>query len=133
MRSKIIVFVILFFLNAVCVSAQTPALPDTPAGKLIAEYLQAFNSGDERIWREFITTHLAKSALQNASIEERMKRYRDIQSDVGSFELRRVVESGQTSAQILALTKSGHEVVISFELEAQAPYGLLGGRVERNG
>ncbi len=132
MRPKTIVFIILYLLSAVFISAQSPSLPDTPAGKLIAEYLQAFNSGDERIWREFITTHIAKSALQNASIEERMKRYRDIQSDVGSFELRRIIDSGQTSAQILALTKSGHEVVISFELEPQAPYGLLGVRVERN-
>ncbi|MEO7969810.1 MAG: serine hydrolase domain-containing protein [bacterium] len=132
MRPKTIVFIILYLLSAVFISAQSPSLPDTPAGKLIAEYLQAFNSGDERIWREFITTHIAKSAQQNASIEERMKRYRDIQSDVGSFELRRLIEGGQTSAQILALTKSGHEVTISFELEPQPPYGLLGVRVERN-
>lgn len=132
MRPKTIVLIVLYFLGAVFISAQSPALPDTPAGKLIAEYLQAFNSGDERIWREFITTHIAKSALQNVSIEERMKRYREIQSALGSIEFRRVIESGQASAQILALTKSGQEVVISFELETQPPYGLLGVRVERN-
>lgn len=132
MRPKTIVFIILYFLSAVFISAQSPALPDTPAGKLIAEYLQAFNSGDERIWREFLTTHIAKSALQNVSIEERMKRYREIQSALGSLEFRRVIESGQASAQILALTKPGQEVVISFELEPQPPYGLLAVRVERN-
>ena len=132
MRPRAIVFIILYFLGAVFVSAQSSALPDTPAGKLIAEYLKAFNSGDERIWREFITTHVAKSALAQVPIEERVKRYREIQSAVGSLEFRRVIESGQTSAQILALTKSGNEVQVTFELEPQSPYGLLGVRIERN-
>lgn len=132
MRPRTLILVILYSLSAVLISAQSPALPDTPAGKLITEYLKAFNSGDERIWREFLNTHVAKSALATVPIEERMKRYREIRANVGSFEFRRVMESGQTSAQILALTKDGAEVEMTFELEPQPPYGLLGVRVMRN-
>jgi CubicO group peptidase (beta-lactamase class C family) len=132
MRLKPILFIILFSLSAVFIAAQAPKLPDTPAGKLIADYLKAFNSGDERLWREFLTTHATKSALEKVPIEDRMKRYREILSDVGSFEFRRVIESGQTSAQILALTKRGEEVQMTFELEAQPPFGLIGVRVMRN-
>lgn len=132
MRTKTIAFISLYLLGAVLVAAQSPTLPDTPAGKLVADYLQAFNSGDENVWREFINTHVAKSALEKVSIEQRMKRYQEIRSDLGGFELRRVVEAGQTNIQILALTKRGEEVQVSFELEPQSPYGLLSVRIERN-
>lgn len=130
MRLKTIVFIILYSVGAVLITAQSPTLPETPAGKLVAAYLKAFNSGDEGVWREFITTHVAKSALAKVSIEERMKRYREIRSDLGGFELRRVIEAGMSSAQILATTKRGEEVQVSFELEPQPPHGLLGVRVE---
>lgn len=132
MRPRTLLLVILFLVSAVLISAQSPALPDTPAGKLIAEYFKAFNSGDERVWREFLNTHVAKSALATVPIEERMKRYREIRASVGSFEFRRVIESGQTSAQILARTKDGAEVEMTFDLEPQPPYGLVGVRVMRN-
>lgn len=132
MRLKAILFLVFFSLSAVLIAAQAPTLPDTPAGKLIADYLKAFNSGDERLWREFLATHAAKSALEKVPIEDRMKRYREIITDVGSFEFRRVIESGQTSAQILARTKRGEEVQMTFELEPQPPFGLIGVRVMRN-
>lgn len=132
MRLKTIASIILYAVSAVFVCAQSTVLPNTPAGKLVAAYLQAFNSGDEAVWREFITAHVAKSALEKGSIEERMKRYREIRSDLGSLELRRVVASGQGSVQILAVTKRGEEVQVSFELEPQPPFGLLGVRVELN-
>lgn len=132
MRVKTIAFILLYLLGAVLVSAQSPTLPNTPAGKLVAEYLKAFNSGDEHVWREFITTHIAKSALEKVSIEERMKRYQEIRSAIGGFELRRVIEAGESSMQILALTTRGEEVEVSFELEPQSPHGLLGVRIERN-
>jgi CubicO group peptidase (beta-lactamase class C family) len=132
MRRKIIVLIICYSLSAIFSVAQSPALPDTPAGKLVADYLKAFNSGDEQVWREFLTTHVAKSALEKVSLEERVKRYQEIRTALGGFELRRVVEVGQTSAQIMALTKRGEEVQLSFDLEPQPPYGLLGVRVERN-
>jgi CubicO group peptidase (beta-lactamase class C family) len=132
MRMKMLVFIFLYLLGVVLVVAQSPSLPDTPAGKLVSDYLKAFNSGDELIWREFINTHVAKSALAQVSIEQRMKRYQEIRTALGGFELRRVVEAGQTSIQILALTKRGEEVQVSFELETQSPYGLLSVRIERN-
>jgi len=132
MRLKTIVLIVLYSLSAVFIAAQAPTLPDTPAGKLIADYLKAFNSGDERLWREFLTTHAARSALEKVPIEERMKRYREILSDVGGFEFRRVIENGKTSAQILALTKRGDEVQMTFELEPQPPFALIGVRVMRN-
>lgn len=132
MRMKTTVVIFLYLVGTVLVAAQSPALPDTPAGNLVADYLKAFNTGDERVWREFINTHVAKSALEKVSIEDRMKRYQEIRGALGGFELRRVLEAGQTSIRILALTKRGEEVQVSFELEPQPSYGLLGIRIERN-
>ncbi len=132
MRVKTVGLIFIYLFGAVFISAQSPTLPDTPAGKLVTEYLKAFNSGDENVWREFITTHIAKSALEKVSIAERLKRYQEIRSALGGFEFRRVIGTGQSSIQILALTKRGEEVQVSFELEPQIPYGLLSVRVERN-
>jgi CubicO group peptidase (beta-lactamase class C family) len=132
MRLKTIALVVLYAVCAGFIAAQSNPLPDTPAGKLAADYFKAFNSGDEGVWREFITTHVAKSALEKVSVEERIKRYQEVRAALGGFEVRRVTAAGQSSIQVLALTKRGEEVQVSFELEPQAPFGLLGVRVERN-
>ena len=49
-------FAPLLFAAALCVPAQTPAIPDTPAGHVLQAWLDAFNSGD----RDRIQAYLAK-------------------------------------------------------------------------
>jgi len=38
--------VVAFLMNAATVCAQSPAIPQTPAGRLMGEWIEAFNSGD---------------------------------------------------------------------------------------
>jgi len=43
-------------------TAVVAKMPDTPAGRVAAAYLRAFNSGDEKAMREFFLNHLSKSS-----------------------------------------------------------------------
>lgn len=106
-------------------------LPDTAAGRLVAAYIKAFNTGDEKVYREFVIEHIAKSALQQVPTEERLKRYREIYSAFGGYEVRRVLDAGQNSIKVVAKTKKAGTVELIFELETEPPHGLLSLRVER--
>lgn len=113
-------------------TAQTAAakLPDTPAGKLVAAYLKAFNSGDDKVMADYFAKHLAKSALEKVPVEDRVKRYRGMYDDLQGLEFQRVLEAESSKIQIVAKTKGGGMVKLSFELESQPPYGQLGLRIE---
>jgi hypothetical protein len=52
MRAACLTFVLA--LGAVGVSAQAPALPETIAGRVLGEFLEAFNSGDRERIQEFV-------------------------------------------------------------------------------
>ncbi|MGH7454178.1 MAG: hypothetical protein ACRENG_22685, partial [bacterium] len=58
--------------------AQEAKLPDTPAGKHVATYIKAFNSGDAAVMREFQNNNLAAAALQRRTDAERQQMYQQI-------------------------------------------------------
>jgi CubicO group peptidase (beta-lactamase class C family) len=120
------------FIPEVAPQTETGKLPETPAGRLVAAYLKAFNSGNEQVYREFITNYFAKSALGQVPMEERLRRFREIQSRLGGYELQRLLKEETGSIQVLAKTKQGELVELIFELEPQPPHGLLGLRIEQH-
>ena len=47
-------------------SPKAANMPDTPAGKQLAAWLEAYNSGDKQMQRKFIASHYAAAALKKA-------------------------------------------------------------------
>jgi len=105
------------------------SLPETPAGRNVAAYIQAFNAGDAAM-REFFAGHIAKGALQKTPVEARMERYKQMHDRLGSLELQKLVESRSDFVSVVARTENGPIVRLEFQFEPTEPFGLLGIRVE---
>ncbi len=109
---------------------QSTVLPDTPQGRLVADYVKAFNSGDEKAMGEFITSNVAASALQQRPLDKRLEVYREMRGNIGTLDVRRVVSAKDNEVVVLARTKEGEWRELSFMLEPTPPHKLMGIRVQ---
>jgi D-alanyl-D-alanine carboxypeptidase len=113
--------------------AQVPestGLPDTPQGRLVADYTKAFNSGDEKAMREFFANNVAASALEQRPIEARLEVYREMRGNMGAIDLRRVVSARDNEVIVLVQTKEREWRELTFILEPTPPHKLMGIRVQ---
>jgi CubicO group peptidase (beta-lactamase class C family) len=119
---------LLFFIVAVAflAAAQEARLPDTPAGKRVAAYIRAFNSGDAAVMREFQNSNLTAAALQRRSDAEHQQMYQQIYGNFGGLELKRVIEATNDAITVLFFTKTQMWATLSFEFEAQPPHKITG-------
>jgi D-alanyl-D-alanine carboxypeptidase len=109
---------------------QSTVLPDTPQGRLVADYTKAFNSGDEKAMREFFANNVAASALQQRPIEARLEVYREMRGNMGTIDLRRVVSARDNEVVVLVRTKENEWRELTFILEPSPPHKLMGIRVQ---
>lgn len=111
MRSKTILF--LLFLSMGC--AAQVQLPETPAGKQCAAWLQAFNRGDRDAYRSFLEQNFpsrAKNLDQDVGFREM----------TGGFELRKVEESTPTKLVALVQERNSDQFArLTLEVQAAAP------------
>ena len=117
--------VLLFLFVAFAAVAQTQ-LPVTPAGKRVADYVQAFNSGDATRMLEFQKSNMAAAALQRRTDAERQQMYKQIYAELGALEVRRVVEAKADAITILFFSKNNLWAKYSFSFEAAPPHKLTG-------
>jgi len=117
--------ILLFLFAAFTVVAQTQ-LPDTPAGKRVADYVQAFNSGDAARMLEFQKSNMAAATLQRRSDAERQQMYKQIYADLGALELRRVVEARADAITVLFFSKNKLWAKFNFSFETTPPHKLTG-------
>jgi D-alanyl-D-alanine carboxypeptidase len=130
MRHRLIVIFAVAVLAVAGLTQETGAiLPDTPAGRSVAAYIQAFNAG-EAAMKEFFAGHVAKEALLKTPVEARLDRYRQMRDRMGAIELQKVVESRDAFVSLVARTTNGPTVRMDFEFEPVKPFGLLGIRIE---
>lgn len=128
--SKAVCTVLLVAGSLIAQSPKPAQLPDSAAGRRVAAYIAAFNSGNEQTMRDFITNNVAPTALQQRPIEARLDVYRQMHGNMGGLEVRRVLEAQDSAVKILALTKQNEWFEIGFQFESAPPYKLLGIRVE---
>ncbi|HEX6624723.1 MAG TPA: hypothetical protein VF064_13505, partial [Pyrinomonadaceae bacterium] len=66
-------------------------LPETEAGRRVAAYFKAFNSGEEASMRAFFEANVSPELLQKRPVEKRLEVYRQMREEFGGLEARRVV------------------------------------------
>jgi retinol-binding protein 3 len=108
-----------------------PAPPDTPAGRCVAAYLEAYETADAARLEDFEHRYRARSAARERTIEDRVGRTRRIRDDLGRLDLRRVVSVGPAEIAVLVRSeRTGMPWLLSFEFESQAPYRLVSVRAQ---
>lgn len=108
-------------------SAQTPKIPDTPAGKRLAGWLTTINSGKPENVRKFVEVNYDANALKEISLHERAARHLDILDQTRGLELRRVEKVTETEAVVLLQTKLSEEWrQVALQVAEREPHGILG-------
>jgi CubicO group peptidase (beta-lactamase class C family) len=102
--------------------------PDTSAGRLVAAYIEAFNSEDAGALRAFLEANFSSTALAQRPAEQRMKSLQQIKGDAGTLEPARIVEAREDALTIIARGAKGPWLEISFAFEKDAPGKMLGAR-----
>lgn len=106
-----------------------PKLPDTPAGRDVAAFLKAFNSG-EAAMRAYYTDNVPADALKQRPLDARLDAYRQMHTNLGSLELRGVISADDTSVKILTRGTTGEWREMTFLFTGGAQQQLQGIRVE---
>ncbi|HPM38182.1 MAG TPA: serine hydrolase domain-containing protein [candidate division Zixibacteria bacterium] len=76
--------------------AAPTALPDTPAGRCLAEFVSALNSSDSAQWIAFLAQHPPADANDSATVQERrFGLMRTVHGDFGGLDPVKVLESSE--------------------------------------
>lgn len=119
---------VVIFAAQIAAQSQTPAtLPDTPAGRAVARYVEAFNTGDEQKMRAFFLEHVAAQSLARRPVEARLEVYRQMREQMGGLEVHSVTEATDARVATLMRTKRGEWFKFAFTFEGGK---LLGFSVE---
>jgi hypothetical protein len=110
-------------------------LPDTPQGKHVKAYIEAFNSGDEAKFLKAQEELMTAEALARRPAADRAKMFKRMRGDFDKLEVKRAAATAQQIRAVMA-DKDGNEAIFSFDFEAKAPYKIKGigidiGNVER--
>lgn len=120
------------FLLAAGAAAQGPAakIPDTPVGRRAAEYVSAFNGGDEKAMIAFWTAYFTPESLRQRPVEARLQVYRRMRKEMKTIAFSAVEESTPTAIALRMMAGSGGLFQFRFEAEADPPHRLTGMRIE---
>ncbi len=105
---------------------QGPIIPDTPAGRQLAGFLEAFNTGDTNLMRRFIAGHFDKNSLAKQSAEEQAKGVVPAYALTRGLTLRGITRS--TDYEISALVQSKLTESwwgLTIPVSAEPPHGII--------
>src|SRR4030042_2107509 len=100
---RIFILCILILIFVVSTDAQqSPKIPETPSGKILTYLLDAFNSGDEEQWKNFIRDHWKE---KEGMFERRLEFFKQVYSDAGGVDLYRIEDYEDYSISALLQAK----------------------------
>ena len=105
-------------------------LPDTPQGKRIAAYLQAFNSGDEKTYLAMQDAQMTPEVLKRRTFEERVQMFKRLRGDFGTMKVTKVLKASATEIHLAIPNKEGIEATFIFSFSAEKPFLSSGIGVE---
>ena len=100
-------------------------LPDTPQGKRVKAYIDAFNTGDEQKFLKAQDAIMAADVLAKRPPAERARMFARLRGDFGTFTVKRAVGTAD-QIRVVMPDREGNEAIFSFQFEANAPYRITG-------
>ena len=110
-------------------------VPDTPQGRHVKAFIQAFNAGDEQAFLKTQESVMTSETLAKRPATDRAKMFNRMKGDFGTLTVTRVAATPDRIRMVVP-DKDGNEAIFSFEFESKAPYkiksiGVDIGNVER--
>ena len=102
------------------------ALPDTPQGKHVRAYMDAFNSGDEKKYLAMLEEHFDPATMKDRPVEERRTMFARLKGDFGTFKVSKVTKASADAISLLIPNQEGIEATFNFRFAAAAPYKING-------
>jgi D-alanyl-D-alanine carboxypeptidase len=121
---------VFFLIEVQTVKCQSIKLPDTPQGKIVTEYVIAFNSGNDETMKEFYISHLSKESLKKLPVENRLQRMNMIRKDLKSIQITKIIKAGETNIDVLVKSGNNELLTFMFEFEVKPAVKMLGLRIE---
>jgi len=100
------------------------ALPSTPHGQFVRQYLDAFNAGEAAMRAYFEKTP------SRTPMDERVARYRRMKEDIGSLTAVRLVSEDAGSLILVVRNAAGDEISMTFMFAPDKPQ-IAGVRIDR--
>jgi D-alanyl-D-alanine carboxypeptidase len=94
--------------------------PDTQAGRMAADWLQAFNSGDPDVMSRFEAEHFSESLLARMDAERRRSMYVNVHDQTGSITLERLLQEESDHISVLARNDTGGWLEIDLRSEPES-------------
>jgi hypothetical protein len=126
-------FIVLLTTLIAVQAGAAPRLPDTPQGRHVAAFMQAFNTGDEKKFLDAEETLMSKPALTRRSAAERGQMFRRMQGDFGTLKVQKVMKATPDEITVVVPTTQGDDAVFTFMFEKDAPFRVAGLSVDIRG
>jgi hypothetical protein len=118
---------LLFLTTSVClfdanVSAAGFSFPKGFLGQAAADYIDAFNSGNDSLVAEFHTVNFTEASFEKSSLNSRLYKYKSLYKMFGELEPVETMKKNSSKLVIRARsTKRGSWFEIGFETDKNAP------------
>jgi D-alanyl-D-alanine carboxypeptidase len=122
MSARLFGFVLISLISAgLAQLLQGQTLSDTPVGKRVQAYLEAFNAGTVKAYRSFFASNISPEALQRVPLDQRIEHMRQLRAQTGTLELRRVGEQRADFISVIVRTERGDLLRLDFAFEPLPP------------
>ena len=108
---------------AILLLAASPSWPNTPAGAMARDWVQAFAS--EPAMRAFLVKNVTEEGLRERTIEERIETYRESKKKFVTLQLGSVVSSKSDQLKAKLVAKNGKSYEFTFTVQRDAPHKLV--------
>ena len=106
-------------------NAQTPILPDTPVGKKLLAYIDAFNSGKSSVIAEFWANYDARPDRNELPTDEASSKYQEMYGELGDLKLYKIYLSKEFEINVLLKTKNGKWMSVWMAIDAKTPNKII--------
>ena len=128
MKAKLVAVLVL------CAAAFAQVQGDYPHKQVVADYLEAFNSGDDAKVAAFFTANVAQANLEKTPMPQRLERYHTMRADLKSLKLLEVtqieISADRQSVATVMQAGNGNKVTVTFMFDPQPPNKLVGIGIE---
>ncbi len=121
-----ILIICVFFISLIFGQAIEKKIPDTPQGKLAVGFIDAFNSGDIEVMREFIEKNWAESSLEEYTVEQWMSDLSGYYEKTQGLTFHNLVEAKEHEITLLVQEKLTEKMIhFVFTFDEKPPHKIV--------